>query len=115
MNEIKRYSFGSITVDGQTFENDLIIYPDRIQAGWWRKEGHRLRVEDLSEVLSDPPEILVIGQGASGRMEVDPKVLETLRKSRVQVVAEPTSKACDRFNELQRQGKRVVAALHLTC
>jgi hypothetical protein len=115
MNEIKKYSFGSITVDGQTFESDLIIYPHKIESGWWRKEGHRLQVEDLSDVLSDPPEILVIGKGASGRMSVDPKVFEALSKSNVQIVAEPTSKACDRFNELQKQGRRVVAALHLTC
>lgn len=115
MSTVKDYSFGSITVDGQTFQRDIIIYPDRIQSDWWRKEGHRLQVEDIADVLQNPPEILVVGQGASGAMQVDPEVAQALEQAQVQLVAAPTRTACDRFNELQRQGKRVVAALHLTC
>jgi hypothetical protein len=29
--------------------SDLIIYPERIDANWWRREGHRLTPEDLPE------------------------------------------------------------------
>jgi hypothetical protein len=112
---IQKYSFGSISVDGQTYKDDLIIYPDRIQEDWRRKIGHRLQVEDLAEILSDPPEALIVGQGDYGRMELDTHVYEVLKKLRVELVAAPTKEACERFNELSGLGKKVVAALHLTC
>jgi hypothetical protein len=37
---IDKYSFGSITIDGRTYDTDVIIYPERIDDRWWRKEGH---------------------------------------------------------------------------
>jgi len=115
MAKIEEYRFGSIRIDGHVYEADLIIFSDRIQQNWWRKEGHTLQMEDIGEILQGPPEALVIGQGESGRMKIDPRVDEELRKLRIEVFAAPTKAACRKFNELSEQGKRVVAALHLTC
>ncbi|RJP14551.1 MAG: hypothetical protein C4520_21335 [Candidatus Abyssobacteria bacterium SURF_5] len=112
---IDRYSFGSVTIGGRSYASDLIIYPDKIQEEWWRKEGHRLQTEDIPDVLADPPEILVIGQGDPGRMQIDPRVTEALKQLNVRVLAAPTKKACEEFNRLVEQGKKVIAALHLTC
>ncbi len=115
MRKIEDYSFGSVCVDGQKYGRDLIVYPERIHEGLWRKEGHRLHIEDILDVLDDPPEVLVVGCGESARMVVDPAVEATLERLSVKLVAEATKSACDRFNELSQEGKRVVAALHLTC
>lgn len=115
MQKIDQYSFGSIDIGGKRYETDVIIYPDRVQPNWWRKEGHRLRLEDIADVLADPPEVLVVGRGEPGRMEVDARVAEALDRLNVQLVEAPTGAACDRFNELSQEGRRVVAALHLTC
>jgi hypothetical protein len=115
MDRIERYSFGSIDVDGRKYEKDIIIYPDRVQSDWWRKEGHRLQPEDIPDVLAQPPEVLIVGQGDPGRMQVDSRVAEALDRLNVQLVAGPTRMACNRFNELSQKGTRVVAALHLTC
>jgi hypothetical protein len=115
MAKIEKYSFGSISIDGRAYDKDLIIYPDRVQDGWWRKEGHRLQIDDIRDVLADPPEVLVVGQGDSARMRVDPRVNEALAKLEVQLIAAPTKRACEEFNRLSAQGKHVVAALHLTC
>jgi len=115
MRKIERYSFGSISIDGRRYDRDLIIYPEVIQTGWWRKEGHRLHLEDIRGVLENPPEVLVVGCGESGGMTVDPEVAAALERLSVELVAEPTKSACKRFNELSREGRRVVAALHLTC
>jgi len=41
---IEHYSFGRIVIDGKEYTKDLIIYPDKIRANWWRKEGHKLRL-----------------------------------------------------------------------
>jgi hypothetical protein len=115
MKKIEKYSFGVIKVDGQGYQQDLIIYPDRVQSGWWRKEGHRLQLEDIQTVLADPPETLVVGRGEPGRMQVDTRVVEELERLNVRLVAAPTRDACEKFNELMEEGKHVVAALHLTC
>ena len=112
---IEHYSFGCIRLNGKEYTSDLIIYPDRIDAKWWRKEGHLLDPEDLTEVLAAPPAVLVIGTGYSGCMEVPPATLETLRAAGIEVRAAPTGKAVEQFNSLQAEKKQVVAALHLTC
>jgi len=67
---IDSYEFGRIVVDGQAYTSDLIILPDRVDAGWWRKEGHNLCVEDIEQAMSANPDVLVVGTGADGLMKV---------------------------------------------
>lgn len=114
MPHIASYRFGEIVIDGQRYSSDVIIYPDRVDGKWWRQEGHWLVPEDLPEVLRDPPQVLVIGQGSMARMDVPTETRRTLQDAGMQVIAEPTERACKTYNRL-RAKKRVVAALHLTC
>jgi hypothetical protein len=114
MPTIEDYRFGRIVIDGKAYSRDVIIYPDRVDPSWWRQDGHRLAAEDLPEVLSEPPEVLVVGQGNPGLMAVPPETRTRFEQAGIQVIAEPTARACQTYNRL-RQEKRVVAALHLTC
>ena len=111
---IEHYSFGQITIDGQTYTSDLIIYPGRVDTSWWRKEGHNLQVEDLKEVLIERPDVLIIGTGAFGVLSVPKETTTQLESKGIKVHAMRTGKAVDLFNELQK-GATVIAALHLTC
>jgi hypothetical protein len=111
---IERCVFGLVVVDGRSYTRDLIIFPDRVLDGWRRLEGHRLIPEDLAEVLRDPPEVLIVGQGVLGRMWVPPETRSQLEGAGMKVHAEPTVSACETYNRL-RETQRVVAALHLTC
>lgn len=115
MSFIEKYSFGFISIDGRKFDTDLIIYPDRIDSDWWRKEPHRLQLEDIRDVLANPPEALIVGLGDYARMKVDPRLNQILEKMNVLLFAAPTREACAQFNKLSSQGAKVVAALHLTC
>ncbi len=115
MARIEKYSFGSITIDGRTYKADLIIYPDKVQENWWRKSGHTLHVDDIREILDEPPDVLIVGQGDSARMELDSRVKDVLNRLQVELFAAATGPACTKFNELSESGKKVVAALHLTC
>ena len=74
-----------------------------------------LQLEDIAGVLADPPEVLIVGQGDPGKMQVAQSVAEALDRLDVRFVAAPTKTACDEFNRFTREGARVVAALHLTC
>ena len=111
---IGEYRFGRIVVDDRVYTTDVIIFPDRVMANWWRKEGHSLSAADLWEVLRDPPDVIVIGQGSAGRMEVPIETRRRLREAGIEVIVEPTEEACQTYNRL-RESRRVVAALHLTC
>ncbi len=112
--KIEHYSFGKITIDGKTYTSDVIIYPGRVDASWWRKEGHNLQVIDLTDVIKAKPQVLVIGTGSSGVMKVPKETISHLGSKDIEVHVERTEKAVELFNKLQKD-KIVIAALHLTC
>lgn len=111
---ITHYSFGRIIVGDKEYKQDVIIFPDRVQASWWRRDGHSLVPEDLSEVLSMPPQVLVIGTGYSGVMKVPEATLKFLKSKGIEVHVQRTPAAVDLYNHLSSD-RNVVAALHLTC
>lgn len=111
---IDSYRFGEIVVDGKRYSSDVIIYPDRVNSNWWRKEGHSLHIEDIKDVIEANPEILIVGTGNSGLMQIPSKTVEFLKTRGITLIAEPTTKACETYNRLAST-KNVIAALHLTC
>jgi hypothetical protein len=112
--KIEHYSFGSITIDGSTYTSDVIIYPDRVNASWWRKEGHNLNIVDLTDVLKARPDVLLVGTGSSGLMKVPKETLSHLESKGIEVHVSLTAKAVELFNNLQSE-RKVIAAFHLTC
>jgi len=112
--KIDHYSWGKIVIDGNTYTSDVIIFPDRVNALWWRKEGHRLHIEDLKDVIAAGPESLIIGTGALGVMKVPKETIEHLESKGIHVYIERTGKAVDLYQTLQKE-RKVIAALHLTC
>lgn len=112
--KIETYRFGHLVVDGQTHSRDLIVLPDRVVGGWWRREGHAVHPDDLAVVFDSDPEILIVGQGAYGRMHVTPEASQSLRAANIGLIAQPTEQACQTYNRMREQ-RRVAAALHLTC
>jgi len=111
---IEGYSFGQIIIDGKRYTSDVIIYPDRVDSRWWRKEGHELSPEDIEGILEEKPEILVVGTGNTGFMKVLPETEAYLKQRNIKLIAERTDKACETYNHLCKSQK-VIAALHLTC
>ncbi|NWF97512.1 MAG: hypothetical protein HXY52_01050 [Nitrospirae bacterium] len=111
---IEHYSFGKILIQGKQYTSDVIIYPDRVDASWWREKGHELSIDDLKDVFNVKPEIIVIGTGYLGLMKVPQKTIGYIETKGIKVYIERTSRAVDIFNRLQKNLK-VVATLHLTC
>ncbi len=111
---IDSYDFGRIVINGKRYNSDLIVFSDKVREGWWRKEGHRLHVEDLKDVLEAKPEVLVVGTGYSGLMRVPPETRGYVESEGIEFIAQKTAEACETFNRLVKS-RKVVAALHLTC
>jgi len=114
---IEAYDFGVMVVNGKRYTSDLIVFPEKVFSGWWRREGHELCVEDLKEVFSHSPlpEVLVVGTGYSGLVKVLPEVEDALKERGIKLISQSTREAYKTFNELLKAGKRVVGAFHLTC
>lgn len=114
---IESYDFGVMVISGKRYTTDLIVYQGKVFDGWWRKEGHRLYVEDLARIFSfEPkPQVLVVGTGFSGLLKVSKDVEEALKSHEIQLIAQPTKDAVQTFNKILVSGKRVAGAFHLTC
>ena len=110
---IESYHFGSIKVGERVYHRDIIIVGGRI-INWWRKEGHKVYLEDVEVIFEEKPEIVIFGTGAFGVMKVLPEVIEKFRNLGIEVIILKTQQAVEKFNELYNR-KKVAGAFHLTC
>ena len=111
---IDSYNFGKIVINGKAFNQDVIIYPDRVNSSWWRRQGHNLCWDDIGEIISFKPEILIIGQGKPGLMKVPDDIRMRIAAQGIDLVIAGTVEAVRKYNSVCGS-KRAVAALHLTC
>ena len=112
--KIEHYSFGKIIIDGKTYTSDVIIYPEKVDSSWWRKQGHSLHIDDLMNVIAEKPELFIVGTGNSGVMVVPQETVSYLKSKGIEVNIARTDEAVKLFNKFQKE-KRTIAALHLTC
>ena len=112
---ITSYRFGYIVVDEKSYVNDIIIFPDRVNGKWWRKQGHQLQPGDVEAIVERKPKILIVGTGYHGFMKITADTIELLESIGVALVAQRTPEACETYNLLSKSKKNVAAALHLTC
>ncbi len=111
---IQAYSFGAIKIDGTTYKTDVIVFPNRVNASWWRDTGHQVQEEDLQEVFDFNPELFIIGTGASGLMKPTASLEKKLKDCGIAYIIKKTSDAVEDFNQLIKV-KRTVGAFHITC
>ncbi len=111
------YSFGSIRVDGVTYDHDLII--DRGKIRKRKKAASRtFRGADGHTPLSVAEDIpwrcrrLVVGTGADGALPVMQQVRDEARRRKVDLVVLPTAEA---IGALAHAPAHTNAILHLTC
>src|SRR6056297_3075213 len=114
--KIESYEFGNIIINGKTYTEDLILFPDKIKEKWIRDDGHFLQLKDLEGVFEINPSIIIIGSGDNGMMKVSNEVYQKIEQAGIKIVVDKTKQACDIYNSLsEKQKKSAVLALHLTC
>jgi hypothetical protein len=111
---IDAYAFSKIKINGKTYHSDVIIYPDRVNSSWWRKVGHELGVDDLEDVLDQQPDVIVVGTGDPGLMQVLPETEKLVKSNGIKLIVQPTKEACQTYNRLS-SSQKVISMLHLTC
>lgn len=113
---IDTYEAGhGIRIKGRMYHSDVKIIDDEVRANWWRKAGHRLDQADLSDILEHRPEILVVGTGYAGMMQVPDATRQALESQGILLKVEKTGSAVRVFNRLHEEGRKVAGAFHLTC
>ncbi len=111
------YSFGSIRVDGVTYDHDLVIDRGKIRKRN-KAASRKFRGVYGHTPLSAEEDIpwrcrrLVIGTGADGALPVMQQVRDEARRRKVDLVVLPTAEA---IGVLARAAPDTNAILHLTC
>ena len=111
-----KFSFGSLRIDGSTYERDVVIDRGEIRK---RKKApsRKFRAEFGHTPLSIGEKIpwkchqLVIGTGAYGRLPVMKEVKLEAERRHVELVIVPTSEAI----QLMERESAANAILHVTC
>jgi hypothetical protein len=111
------YSFGAITIDGTTYEHDVVL--DRGSVMKRRKKNSKpFRDRYGHTPLSAREPIpwkcrrLVIGTGAAGSLPITDELLEEAHQRGVELVAMPTEEAIE---VLRATTAETNAVLHVTC
>jgi hypothetical protein len=112
---IESYDSGRMAVDGKTYYHDLKIIHNRVVPDWWRKQDHLLDKEDVEDILSANPDVVVIGMGYAKNMHISESLRRVLSQWNIRLIAESTNEAMMSFNRLASEGKNVAGAFHLTC
>lgn len=108
------YHFGEMVIDGEKYNADLVISSGNIHTGWYRQEGHTIRLSDLEKWIPRDCERLILGTGASGLCKVPPEIEIFCKEHSIELITHPTTQAVEAFNSLSDKSK-TVAAFHLTC
>jgi len=112
---IENYSFGKIKILNKLYTEDVKILGTKVIPSWRRKEGHKLYPEDIEDILSFEPEVIVVGTGSPGLMSVQDEVKQLCEEKEISLISCPTEEAVEIFNKLSEEGKKIAGCFHLTC
>ena len=111
---IEEFKFGFFRINRKEYYDDIKIVDKRVKQ-WGDRERHTLKLSNLKDILESNPELLVVGIGATGLLEVPKDVHQALQMKKIKLVVEKTQKACEVFNNALTEKKKVAAILHGTC
>jgi len=116
---IEHSEFGNITIDGKTYDHDVIISLSgdvRKQKKKLSKElygtSHIISKAEAESVFEKGSNLLIVGSGQEGNVRLSPEAEAYLAKKECQVLLLPTQEAIKSFNKAQ--GHKI-ALMHVTC
>jgi len=132
---IEEYHFGSITINGKIYNQDVEVRWTGEVLKWWRKEGHVIDAADVERAVEQNPDTIVIGTGEVGIAEVTQNCQNFIRKKGIELIIDKTEEATRTFNIIFRESKdynppttlplkrapeegkqrKVIGLFHLTC
>lgn len=120
MLHIDETQFGEITIDKKKY-HQVLIAGDKIEERDYKKlkelfdTAHKIGDWEIEELLSNNPEVIVIGTGQNGAMTVDDESAKKLKAISTEVIIAKTPEAIEIYNDRVKLGKKVNALIHTTC
>ena len=74
---IDEIEYGKISIEGESFKDVKII--NKVPSEWTWKKDHKVTLADIQDML-DTIDVLVIGTGQDGKVEVEKELAEALTK-----------------------------------
>jgi len=117
--EIERTTFGTITIDGKTYEHDVVIR--RSGEVMKRKKklskkyygtSHVLSKDEAKFVFEKRCEQLIVGSGQMGNVQLSPEAAAYFAKKGCKVLLQPTPEAIHVFN---KSHAKKIGLFHVTC
>lgn len=116
---IEGTEFGSITIDGKTYDHDVVIglsgevtkrkkHLSKEQYG----TSHIISKAEAKAVFEKGCKIVIIGAGQDGNVRLSSEAKDYFDKHGCQVLLQRTPQAIDTFNQSQA---RKIALMHVTC
>jgi len=116
---IEGTSFGNITIDGKTYDHDVVIRLDGNIVKRKKKlskklygTSHMVSKDEAKFVFERGSELLILGSGQDGNVRLSPEAEGYLAKKGCKIVIQPTPGALRVFNEAR--GKKI-GLFHVTC
>ncbi len=116
---IEGIEFGRITIDGRTYDHDVVI---RLSGKVAKREkklsrerygtSHIISKAEAKDVFEDGCDQLVIGTGQADNVRLSPEAKEFFEKRGCQVVLQPTPDAIQTFNQSR---EKKIGLMHVTC
>ena len=119
---IEEYKFGSITIDGKIYTEDVEVRWAEEVLDWWRKESHLVDVDDVERAIKQNPDTIVIGTGEAGMVKVTEGAKKFIQEKGIKLFIDKTEEAVKTFNIICQESKeeegeqnKIIGLFHLTC
>ena len=116
---IEGTAFGAITIDGKTYEHDVII---RLSGEVVKRKkklskkyygtSHVLSKDEAKFIFEKGCEQLILGSGQIGNVRLSPEAEAYFKKKRCRVLLQPTPEAQHAFN---KSHAKKIGLFHVTC
>ena len=117
--KIEKTDFGSITIDGEIYNHDVVIRPSGKVKKRKKKlskavygTSHTLSLDEAKDIFKKEGDKLVIGTGHYGVLKLSDEATEYFQKRGCRVEMLPTPGAIKKWNDSKG---RVIGLFHVTC
>jgi len=117
--KIDSTEFGSITIEGTEFDNDVLI---RLSGKVKKRKkklskavygtSHTISVEEAEYIFEKGAERLIIGSGQSGMVTLSKDASEYFKEKKIRVELSPTPEAIIKWNKAEGS---TLGLFHVTC
>lgn len=119
---IEEYHFGSIRIDGKTYNRDVEVRWTGQVLDWQRQNSHNIDEDAVKRAVEQKPDVIVIGTGESGLAQVTEGAKLLIAEQGAKLIIDIAGEAIKTFNIIQQesieeQGEqtKIIGLFHLTC